>query len=154
MEHSQKILLDLKQQVQELVKHLLQSQAENKKLQVENQKLRKRIAELEEKLRTNSSNSSTPPSQDPHRDKKNKEPSDKKKGAQPGHKPAFRNLVAKEKVSEFVERMPSECKCGNTEFSTVDIVESKIHQQTELPPIEPIITQYTVYTCCCSQCCR
>jgi uncharacterized coiled-coil protein SlyX len=44
-----------------------------------------RLRTLEERLRMNSRNSSTPPAADPHHPPAGKSPSGKKRGAQPGH---------------------------------------------------------------------
>ncbi len=48
--------------------------------------LEKRVKDLEDKLNTNSSNSSKPPSQDPFRASKKKTPTGKPEGGQKGHK--------------------------------------------------------------------
>ena len=57
-------------------------------LKEENKLLRKRVEDLEKKLehKTNSKNSSTPPSQDPYRKRGAKSSSPKNSGAQRGHK--------------------------------------------------------------------
>ncbi|QCB61630.1 hypothetical protein EJB10_02280 [Wolbachia endosymbiont of Brugia malayi] len=58
---------------------------EIKALIIENDGLKAKIIELEDKLGLNSKSSSLPPSQDIYR-KKTKKKSDKKPGGQPGHK--------------------------------------------------------------------
>ena len=50
------------------------------------EKLNADIVELKEKLNTNSSNSSIPPSQDPNRKTRKSKPSGRKQGGQPGHR--------------------------------------------------------------------
>ncbi|NGX58859.1 MAG: hypothetical protein K940chlam3_01767 [Chlamydiae bacterium] len=69
---------------QQLIRELHE---EVKALRAENRALRKLVKDLEEKLNTNSYNSSKSPSQDPNRSRKGKKkPSEKKQGAQKGRK--------------------------------------------------------------------
>ncbi len=70
--------------------------------------LEQRIKELEEKLNTNSSNSSKPPSQDPFRFRKQKEPSGKKRGGQQGHPGFQRKLLPPEQVKAVHVVMPDD----------------------------------------------
>lgn len=144
-----RVFLDV---IQELRKENAKLQEENKRLREENRQLKARIAELEEKLKTNSNNSSKPPSQDPYRSKKPKSPSDKKAGGQPGHKGTYRQLAPKSQVTDFIEVLPKNCsKCGNV-FSAKNICHTKVKQQIEIPPIQPQITQYNIHHCYCTKC--
>ena len=75
---------------------------EVKALRAENKALRRLVKELEEKLNTNSRNSSKAPSQDPYRRRKGKKkPSEKGQGAQEGHKGHARSAVPPENLNEF-----------------------------------------------------
>lgn len=126
---------------------------EHRLLKEENAALKRRISDLEEKLNTNSRNSSKSPSQDPYRKRKGKKkPSGKKQGAQPGHKGCTRDMVSPEKVSGFREIHPQECPhCGGIEFSN-DPVRTEVRQITELPDIQPQIIQFNIHTERCSCC--
>jgi transposase len=68
--------------------------------------LLKENQELKEKLGTNSSNSSTPPSQDPNRKSRRSESTGKKPGGQPGHAGHRRTIYPPEKVTKTVEIRP------------------------------------------------
>ncbi|GFS30860.1 transposase IS66 family protein [Nephila pilipes] len=70
---------------------------EIKALSRENDSLKAKIVELEDKLGLNSQNSSLPPSRDIYR-KKGKKKSDKNPGGQPGHKAHKRELMAADEV--------------------------------------------------------
>jgi len=74
-----------------------------------------RAADLEEKLRTSSSNSSKPPSSDPPWVKKQpkRKNGKRKRGAQKGHEGKARTLLPPEEVDAFVDcPPPTECECG------------------------------------------
>jgi transposase len=62
----------------------------------------RRIAELEERLNKNSTNSTRPPSSDP--------PSVKKRGGQPGHARQARPLVPPEQVHQVIDCKPPRCR--------------------------------------------
>ena len=113
-------------EVRALRKEVDQLRTENERLRTENGQLREenatlkaRVKDLEEKLNTNSRNSSKSSSQDPYRKRNgNRKPSDKKQGAQKGHKGHTREMVSPEEVSEFKDILPDECPhCGGREFS-------------------------------------
>lgn len=128
---------------------------ENKALREENAALRAKVQELEEKLDTNSHNSSKSPSQDPYRKRKSKKkPSGKKQGAQKGHQGHTRAIVPPEEVSEFKEVHPLLCPhCGGNEFFP-EPTSTEVRQVTDLPEIRPHITQFNIHTdhcTCCNQ---
>jgi hypothetical protein len=104
----------------------------------------KRILELEEKLNTNSTNSSVPPSKDQNRySTQKKTSSGRKAGGQPGHTGKARIWVSEEQVDFIVPCYPaSVCECGEG----VAVKESYLPvQSAELPPIKPIITEYRLF---------
>ena len=147
-------------EVRALRKEVDQLRTENERLRTENGQLREenatlkaRVKDLEEKLNTNSRNSSKSSSQDPYRKRNgNRKPSDKKQGAQKGHKGHTREMVSPEEVSEFKDILPDECPhCGGREFSE-DPTAIEERQVTELPEIQPEITQFNIHTCTCASC--
>ena len=128
-------------------------QKELNALRVQNEALQKLVKDLEEKLKTNSRNSSKSPSQDPYRSRKGKKkPSGKKQGAQKGHKGQARNTVPSEAVTEFRDIHPTECpQCGGNEFAP-DSIHTEKRQVTELPEIQPQIIQFNIHTDLCACC--
>src|ERR1700733_9906152 len=71
-----------------------------------------RIADLEERLNKNSTNSSKPPSSDPPSVKRRPPapPSGKKRGGQPGHRRVARPLVPPEQLRQVIECKPTTCR--------------------------------------------
>jgi len=116
-------------------------------------KYEQRIAELERQLGQNPSNSSLPPSsQHPH-EKPTPKPkkSKRKQGGQPGHTKHERALVPPEQVSETISLRPPNCRrCGESLAGTDP--DPLRHQVWELPPIEPIITEYQRHRLTCACC--
>lgn len=139
-------------EVAELKRLLSEALSENQILKAENQSLRAEIKELKEKLNTNSSNSSKSPSQDPFRKPKPKSPTGKRIGGQPGHKGHTRHLVPTEQVQTFHDVKPTSCpNCASSVFDDVP-VRTEVRQVVELPEAPPQVTQYSIHTCCCSNC--
>lgn len=114
-------------------------------------KLRARVAELEEKLGKNSSNSSKPPSSDPpwaEPKPKPKRGKKRKRGGQPGHEKHVRPLVPQDRVDEVVPVKPSNCKgCGAAIDG--DDPEAERHQVFEVPEVKPKVTEYLIHTLGC-----
>jgi transposase len=112
-----------------------------------------RIAELERRLGMTPANSSLPPSsQHPHAKPAPKKPKSKRKrGGQPGHEKHERTLVPPERVDETIVIKPENCRrCGERlKGSDADPLR---HQVWELPPIEPIITEYQRHRLECPCC--
>ncbi len=120
--------------------------------------LHARIEELEEKLRTNSSNSSKPPSSDQDGDKDRRKKKRKKKGkkrsrgGQPGHEGKTRELVPPDQVDETVKCQPSgceHCECPDIEIHEGDFIR---HQVFELPDISPLVVEFHQYRYWCPDC--
>ena len=115
------------------------------------------IQKLNERLKTNSRNSSLAPSND--RLSKNKsnvkrteerKKNPKKRGGQPGHKKHNRLLLSLDKINRVVPCCPnSACACGG---QVILNPEYRRHQQHEFPIIRPIVTEYQIYSGSCNQC--
>lgn len=107
---------------------------------------------LREKLNTNSTNSSKPPSQDPNRAKRNSAPSGKKPGGQPGHSGHKRQLYPLGEVTKIVEVKPGTCpNCSTGNFENMPVA-VEIRQVIDLPDMPPDVTQYNIHTCKCCRC--
>lgn len=120
--------------------------------------LEKRLAELTELLGQNSRNSHRPPSSDPpeeRRKRKNQEKKarqERKRGGQPGHQGAHRELVPPEKVTKFVDLFPAECESCWKKLPAVPDASATRYQQTEVPPIEPRTTEWRRHQVTCPCC--
>src|SRR3954467_15626050 len=102
--------------------------------------LKRRISDLEARLKPNSTNSSKPPSSDPIglKRKPPARPSGRKRGGQPGHRRRLRSLVPPEKVRTITECRPTDCRrCGHALVG--DDLSPLVHQVAELPKIEPVV---------------
>lgn len=103
------------------------------------------VEELQARLGQNSSNSNRPPSADSPSDRQErptKPPSGRPRGAQPGHKPAKRELLPPEKVQQFFEVWPERCHRCKRRLPHAPHGEPLRHQVLELPPIEPSVDEY------------
>ena len=118
-------------------------------LQKENSKLRLELAKYQHPK--NSRNSSIPPSQDENRPRQTKslrKKSDKKPGAQKGHKGS--NLSMTDSPDEIVELVADYCNvCGEDLKSKKAIFRSK-RQVIDIPPVSPIVTEYRNFEKVCN----
>lgn len=131
----------------------IQLRQENAQLRQENHRLKMRVEELERRLGQNSHNSSKPPSSDspsaPPRAPR--VPSGRRPGGQPGHQRNQRDLLPPERVHKTIPVKPEHCKgCGNPLFG--EDPNPQRHQVTDLPPIEPIVTEYQIHALACARC--
>ena len=116
------------------------------------QQLESKIKDLEDKLNTNSSNSSKSPSQDPFRKGKKGKVSGLKQGAQKGHQGHSRYLIPPEEVKLIHDLKPDICpECQSNTFDS-EIIGTDIRQVIELPEIPLDATQYNIHTCRCRGC--
>src|SRR5438067_1892886 len=102
--------------------------------------LGQRIADLEARLNTNSTNPSKPPSSDPPSGKRRPPaaPSGKRRGGQPGHRRHTRSLVPPEPVHETFDCKPAPCRrCGHGLAG--EDSQPRRHQGAEIPPIPPTV---------------
>ena len=111
-----------------------------------------RVAELEERLRKNSQNSSQPPSSDPPTVVRARGPRSKRKpGGQPGHTGHQRMMVPQEQVDRLVPVKPRHCRrCGGRLAGAVG--DPVRHQVMEVPPVRPHVTEYQLHTLWCEAC--
>jgi len=116
--------------------------------------LKAEVKDLKDKLNTNSSNSSKPPSQDPFRARKINKTNGRKQGAQKGHRGHSRHLVPIEQVQTLHDLRPHVCPhCQSNSFDA-EIIRTEVRQVIELPEMPPDITQYNIHTCRCNCCGR
>ena len=123
----------------------------------------KQIADLERQLglrKRNSTTSSKPPSSDglageQHERGSRRKKSCRKRGGQPGHPGHWRKPVPDERINEVVEVLPEQCiRCEKP--LPRDVATGRVpglrHQVTELPPIQPQITEYRCHRSCGPEC--
>lgn len=142
-------LLDLNQKLfvqnQQLTQRLEEAFAEIRLLKAE-------IKDLKEKLNTNSSNSSKPPSQDPFRKKKPQQPTGRTQGAQKGHYGHSRRLVPVELVQVVHDLRPNTCPNCQSKHFELPAISTEIRQVFEMPDISAEVSQFNIHTCRCISC--
>jgi transposase len=119
--------------------------------------LQGRIRKLEAQLGQDSSNSSRPPSTDsPHAPLRRKaSATGRKRGGQPGHRGAFRALLAVDQVDEVVVIVPEVCRhCGQPLPAATARRRGRVwrHQVVELLPLAVRVTAYQMAARRCARC--
>ena len=116
----------------------------------------RRLNALEAKLKTNSSNSGTPPSANPLDAKPPvvKKKSKRKRGGQPGHPPHLKHLLPAERVTRtevIVPKVCERCEAPLPQEAGPNDPEPKRFQVVELPPIVIEVTEHQAHgrTCAC-----
>jgi len=124
----------------------------------------KQIADLERQLvgrKQNSTNSSKPPSSDglagEPRQRGRRRKSRRKAGGQPGHRGAYRPLIAAERVDEIRTVLPEQCQhCGRSLPAEIEQARTTVavqrHQVTEMPPIQARVIEYQCHRVVCPEC--
>ena len=120
----------------------------------------KQIADLEHQLalrQQNSTTTSKPPSSDglagSQRERGRRKKSRRKAGGQPGHPGHSRPLVPLERVNAFVDLVPTACRqCQHPLHARDAVGDPRRHQVTELPAIEPHLTEYRCHRRQCPTC--
>ncbi len=112
-----------------------------------------RVAALEEQTRQSSRNSSKPPSSDPPSvpGRPARAPTGRRAGGQPGHVGHGRPLLPPEQVSEVVEVRPPACRCCGLSLVGDDPQPGR-HQVSEVPRMQPVVTEYRRHTLVCAGC--
>jgi transposase len=107
---------------------------------------------LQEQLNQTSRNSSRPPSSDPPSSPRPKRPrSTRRRGGQPGHPGQTRRLIPVEEVHEVVPLKPAQCRRCQAPLAGDDPSPFR-HQVIEIPPIQPVITEYQWHQLVCPAC--
>jgi transposase len=115
--------------------------------------LEQRIADLEEKLNRNSTNSSKPPSSDPPSVKRRPPApaSGRKRGGQPGQHRKARPLVPPEQLRQVIDCKPPRCRWCKDALAGDD-PEPIRHQVAEVPPVAPVVDEYRLHRLRCPRC--
>ena len=80
-----------------------------------------------------------------------KRPSGRSPGAQPGHKGHGRTLLSVDQVDQLVPVKPTSCgHCGH--ILAGDDPHPQRHQEVEIPPVRPHVTEYQMHTLRCPCC--
>jgi transposase len=119
-------------------------------------RLEARIERLEERLRENSQNSSCPPSQDPPgAGRRERSPTGRPPGGQPGHEGTTRKLVCDSELDRVVDHWPVSCSgCGHR-FGSRErepVLAPRRHQVFELPEIAVEIGEHRGHRVRCRRC--
>jgi hypothetical protein len=156
---------------EELQRRLEEQQRENENLRDQLARREKQLADAEKQIadlerqlalrKQNSTHSSKPPSSDgmagDQRVRGRKRKSRRKPGGQPGHAGHHRRLVPTVEVSAVEVLLPAQCgHCGERLPQNPRKVtaqgEPRRHQVTEIPPIQPHITEYQIPDVVCDHC--
>ncbi len=114
--------------------------------------LQEQNAALQEQLNQNSRNSSRPPSSDGPGSERPSRPEGKRgRGGQPGHPGHARSLIPVEEVDEVVVLKPEACHSCHAPLLGDDPSPFR-HQVLDIPPIEPVVTEYQWHQLVCSGC--
>ena len=121
-------------------------------LQAQVEALQAEVERLRERLGQNSQNSSKPPSSDgPEVPRSGRAKTGRKAGGQKGHEGHGRRLKAVEEVDHVVDIKPVCCgECGTLLMG--DDQRPARHQVSELPRIEPVVTEYRLHSLTCIGC--
>jgi transposase len=114
-----------------------------------------KVADLQERARLNSRNSSKPPSSDGpgaggSGNRAQRRASERNRGAQKGHPGSFRPPVDESQVDTIVEcAPPAICECGAPVHVTGKALR---HQVFDIPAVQAHIDEYRLYSGCCTGC--
>src|SRR5450830_415355 len=122
-----------------------------------NRRLESRVADLEQRLKRNSRNSSLPPSADPPSaaPRPRRAASGRRPGAQPGHAASNRPLLALEQVAEVVDHWPQRCTSCARPFCEEERIEAAApqrHQVCELPSMAVWVSEHRLHRLRCPAC--
>ena len=107
---------------------------------------------LQEQGNQTSRNSSRPPSSDPPHSLRPRRPrSGRHRGGQPGHPGQTRPLLPVEAVDEVVVLKPDQCRGCHAPLLGDDPTPFR-HQVIEIPPIQPVVTEYQWHQLVCPDC--
>ena len=115
--------------------------------------LMERVKVLEERVNLDSKNSSKPPSSDgpASGNRAQRRASQRKRGAQAGHKGSYRALLEESQVDQIIDCQLAEvCDCGAAVESMAD--EPIRHQVFDVPPVKARVQEYRRYAGRCTGC--
>ena len=116
------------------------------------QTLQEQNRALQERLHQTSRNSSRPPSSDPPQSLRPRRPrGQRRRGGQPGHPGHTRTLLPVEEVDEVVVLKPDQCSGCHAPLWGDDPAPFR-HQVIEIPPIQPVVTEYQWHQLACPAC--
>lgn len=119
--------------------------------------LERQVRDLHQRLDTNASNSSLPPSANPPAAPKPvvKKPTGRKTGGQPGHPGHQRLRLPPERVQHVIPLVPSHCEACQTplpQAAAPDDPEPVWHQFAELPKVQAVVTEFQGHARTCPAC--
>jgi transposase len=125
-------------------------------LEQENQQLRSRVSDLEERLNRNSKNSSKPPSKDEHQAKSDPQGSSKSKQERASASSAKgqshqKQLYPPSACQAIYEQIPTVCSSCGRPLSGEDSHPHR-HQIVEMPPVLPEVSEYRLHRLRCEHC--
>jgi transposase len=110
--------------------------------------------QLREQLQQNSRTSARPPSSDPPQalaQRPRREPSGRRPGGQLGHEGQTRVLLPVEEVDVVIPLKPERCpRCQHPLLG--EDPQPQRHQVTEIPPMQPVVTEYQRHRLVCPAC--
>jgi transposase len=115
------------------------------------QTLQEQNRALQERLHQNSRNSSRPPSSDPPQSPRRRPRGQRRRGGQPGHPGHTRTLLPVEEIDEVVVLKPDRCSGCHALLWGDDPTPFR-HQVIEIPPIQPVVTEYQWHQLVCAGC--
>jgi hypothetical protein len=151
------------------VEFILELAERSQRLAVQCERLEQRVRRLEEQARSDSRNSSQPPSCDSPKTRQERRAearakakellrakrARRKAGGQPGHSGSGRKLKASDQVDEIVDHYPQACcGCGHrfTQDERRPARRFGRHQVAELPPIAVITSEHRTHRLRCPAC--
>ncbi len=114
------------------------------------QELQEKLIKAEEKLNTNSKNSSKPPSKDNNKRPNSRKKSGKSSGGQLGHKGSTLQLKEKPDTTILIE--PKDCHCGHSFTSGEVIIGEERRQEIDISKPTTITTEYKSIKYICPIC--
>src|SRR5262245_26006497 len=123
------------------------------RLQAEVSQLQAQLKMLQTQLHRTSANSHKPPSSDPPTRTRVqvRELSTRRRGGQPGHRGTTRTLLPVTEIDELHVCQPTHCGGCGSPLTGSDPAPLR-HQVTELPPFQPMVTEYQLHALRCGCC--